>query len=190
MYRYHSFLIHLSADGHLGYIEVYTISGKNKINEKKKKRILVWVAISSSRVSSQPKDQICISYIPCIGRWFLYHCATWEAHFNHKQSFYSFKLEDWRWNHPLPVRGPGAWMCVCACVCVYAHACTCMVNGVLLYTQTASFLREGEMFRTDLTPGENWYLNRLVSWWMGGPITKGCCWMSESVSELKNGASE
>ena len=65
-----------------------------KINEKKKKRILVWVAISSSRGSSQPKDQICISYIPCIGRWFLYHCATWEAHFNHKQSFYSLKLED------------------------------------------------------------------------------------------------
>ena len=39
-------------------------------------RILEWVAISSSRESSQPRDRICISYISCIGRWVLYHCAT------------------------------------------------------------------------------------------------------------------
>ena len=31
-------------------------------------RILAWVAISSSRGSSQPRDQIHFSYIPCIGR--------------------------------------------------------------------------------------------------------------------------
>ena len=39
-------------------------------------RILEWVAISSSRGSSQPRDQTCVS---CIGRQILYHCATWEA---------------------------------------------------------------------------------------------------------------
>ena len=39
-------------------------------------RILQWVVISFSRESSRPRDQICIS---CIGRWILYHCATWEA---------------------------------------------------------------------------------------------------------------
>ena len=32
-------------------------------------RILEWVAISSSRGSSQPRDGTCIS---CIGRWSLY----------------------------------------------------------------------------------------------------------------------
>ena len=32
-------------------------------------RVLVWVAISFSRGSSQPRDQTCVS---CIGRWILY----------------------------------------------------------------------------------------------------------------------
>jgi len=36
-------------------------------------RILEWVAISFSRVSSWPKDQTHISCISCIGRWILYH---------------------------------------------------------------------------------------------------------------------
>ena len=39
-------------------------------------RILMWVAISSSRGSSQPRDQTQVS---CIGSWILYHWATWEA---------------------------------------------------------------------------------------------------------------
>ena len=39
-------------------------------------RILEWVAISYSSGSFWPRDQ---SYIPCIGRWILYHRATWEA---------------------------------------------------------------------------------------------------------------
>ena len=39
-------------------------------------RILEWAAIFSSRRSSGPRDQIRVS---CIGRWILYHWATWEA---------------------------------------------------------------------------------------------------------------
>ena len=39
-------------------------------------RILEWVAISSFRGPSRPRDQTCIS---CIGRRILYHCDTWEA---------------------------------------------------------------------------------------------------------------
>ena len=42
-------------------------------------RILEWVAISSSRGSSRPRDQIWVSCISCIGRQILYHCAAWEA---------------------------------------------------------------------------------------------------------------
>ena len=41
--------------------------------------ILEKVAISFSRGSSPPRDWTCIS---CIGRWILYHWATWEALFN------------------------------------------------------------------------------------------------------------
>ena len=36
-------------------------------------RILEWVAMPSSRGSSQPRDQIYASYISCIARWILYH---------------------------------------------------------------------------------------------------------------------
>ena len=43
-------------------------------------RILEWVAISSSRGTSQPRDQTHISCISCIGRWILYHWDTWKAH--------------------------------------------------------------------------------------------------------------
>ena len=39
-------------------------------------RTLEWVAISSSRESSLPRDWTCIS---CISRWVLYHWATREA---------------------------------------------------------------------------------------------------------------
>ena len=43
-------------------------------------RILEWVPMSSSRVSSWPRDRICISYVSCIGRWVLSTSATWKAH--------------------------------------------------------------------------------------------------------------
>ena len=42
-------------------------------------RILEWVAISYPRGSSRPRDWTHISCISCIGRWILYHWATWEA---------------------------------------------------------------------------------------------------------------
>ena len=38
-------------------------------------RIREWVAISSSRGSSRPKDQIQVSCVSCISRWVLYNCA-------------------------------------------------------------------------------------------------------------------
>ena len=36
-------------------------------------RILEWVAVPSSRGSSQPRDRTCVSYISCTGRQVLYH---------------------------------------------------------------------------------------------------------------------
>ena len=46
-------------------------------------RILEWVAISFSRGSSQPRDQI---YVLCISRQILYLWAIWEAHSNTRMS--------------------------------------------------------------------------------------------------------
>ena len=42
-------------------------------------RILEWVAMPSSRESSQLWDQTWVSYISCIDRWVLSHRATWEG---------------------------------------------------------------------------------------------------------------
>ena len=39
-------------------------------------RILELFATSSSRGSSQPRDRTCVT---CLGRWVLYHWATWET---------------------------------------------------------------------------------------------------------------
>ena len=42
-------------------------------------RILERVAISSSRGSAQPRNWTHVSCISCVGKWILYHGATWEA---------------------------------------------------------------------------------------------------------------
>ena len=44
-------------------------------------RRLEWVAITSRRGSSWPRDGTHISCTSCIGRWVLYHSATWRSHF-------------------------------------------------------------------------------------------------------------
>ena len=41
-------------------------------------RILEWVVIFYSRVSSWPRNQTCVS---CTGSWILNHCASWEAQY-------------------------------------------------------------------------------------------------------------
>ena len=42
-------------------------------------RILEWVATSSSRRSSQPRDQTHIACVSHLGRCIVCHCTTWEA---------------------------------------------------------------------------------------------------------------
>ena len=45
-------------------------------------RILGWVAMSSSRGSSQPRDSTFFSYVSCIGKQVLFHYNTiWETLF-------------------------------------------------------------------------------------------------------------
>ena len=53
-----------------------TTAPASSVHEIFQARILEWVAISSSRVSSRSRDWTRIS---CIGRRILYHWATWEA---------------------------------------------------------------------------------------------------------------
>ena len=48
-------------------------------------RILEWVAISSSRGSSQPRNQTCVSCVSCVGRQIIYHQ-------HHMSNTYVFKI--------------------------------------------------------------------------------------------------
>ena len=45
-------------------------------------RILEWVAMSSSRGSSQPRDWTCISWVSYISRRVLYHCIPRKLSYN------------------------------------------------------------------------------------------------------------
>ena len=66
---------------------VYSLTGSS-VHGIIQARILEWVAFSSSRGSSRPRDWTCMSGI---GRRILYHWATWEAHsgilFSHKKEW-------------------------------------------------------------------------------------------------------
>ena len=44
-----------------------------------KARIQEWVAISSSRGSSKPRDPTPVSRSSCLGKWVFYYWATWKA---------------------------------------------------------------------------------------------------------------
>ena len=51
----------------------------SSVHEISQARRPEWVAISSLRGSSQPRDGTCISYVSYVDRWILYHRAAWEA---------------------------------------------------------------------------------------------------------------
>ena len=59
----------------------YSLSGSS-VHGILQARILEWVARPFSRVSFQPSNQTCISYVSCIGRQVLYHsCRLWFKYF-------------------------------------------------------------------------------------------------------------
>ena len=63
-------------------------------------RILEQVAISYSKGYSQPRGWIHVSCVFYIGKWILYHCATWQAHlYNRSWERIGFWLEDIRKEH-------------------------------------------------------------------------------------------
>ena len=56
----------------------YRLPGSS-VHEILQVRILEWVAMPFSRAPSWPRDWTCISYVSCVCRWLLSHCATWET---------------------------------------------------------------------------------------------------------------
>ena len=72
-------------------------------------RISEWVAVSSSRVSSSPRDWRCISCVSCIVRHVLYHCAICEARRDGGRQISLVTL-------------------LLRSVCAYVHMCVCMIK--------------------------------------------------------------
>ena len=63
-------------------------------------KILEWVSMPFFRGSSPSRDQTCISYVSCIGRWALYRSAIREAHIK------AVRISDFRsaYNYRMVVR--------------------------------------------------------------------------------------
>ena len=62
----------------------------SSVHEISQAGILKWVAISYSRVSSQPRDRTHVSCVSCMGRKILYHCTIWEAFYVYIYNSFSF----------------------------------------------------------------------------------------------------
>ena len=79
-------------------------------------RMLEWVAMLSSRVSSRPRDRTHISHVFCIGKWVLYTSATWKAlqtsdkKADHSQPQSLSWIADTDWHG---VSGCGLVICLC-----------------------------------------------------------------------------
>ena len=60
------------------FVTPWTVALQAPLSGISQARILEWVAISSSRISSQTRYWTCVS---CVGRRILYHWVTWEAQY-------------------------------------------------------------------------------------------------------------
>ena len=60
----------------------------NSVNEILQAKILEWVAISSSRGSSWPRNQTWVSYISWICKWVLYHQILTTMFFKYLENYY------------------------------------------------------------------------------------------------------
>ena len=54
-------------------VTLWTVAHQVPLSMGFSRQVLEWVAILSSRGTSQPRDQTCVSYISCIDRGILYH---------------------------------------------------------------------------------------------------------------------
>ena len=102
-------------------------------------RILEQVAISSSRESSQPRDQIHISYVSCIGRQVLYHQC-------HLGSLYKYIC---------------VYLHIQICICIYIYIYTYILSNTFSQTSLRSI---NSLFLPFKYVSFVWYFLPLVCW--------------------------
>ena len=61
------------------FVTLWTVALQTPVHGIFQARIMEWVAISSSKGSSRPRDQTYISCSSCIVRQIFYYCAIWES---------------------------------------------------------------------------------------------------------------
>ena len=125
-------------------------------------KILEWVAMSSCRRSSWPRDQTHISYIFCIGRHIIYH---W-SHLGNPHVTFSWPLYLWflsiRFNQPQFMQycsihcwktSLGKWPCTVR---------TCVVQGSIVYFELKNkwmlFWEAKDRGRWIWWPFNSWYI--------------------------------
>ena len=86
-------------------------------------RILEWAAVPSSRGSSGPRGQTCVSYPSCLGRGFFIPITIREAQDIDLNRLQSYLLSGTS-SFLRIISTSGSCSCVCACVCVCVCACT------------------------------------------------------------------
>ena len=111
-------------------------------------RILEWGAMPSSRGSSWPRDG---THISCIGRWTLYHWATWEG----PEVHHAIKLPFWS---PEKMRELAFWnirlvILTMAAASVYWHMLRPSQAHARCFTYMVSW---NELIRTGLRTGSRY----------------------------------
>ena len=76
-------------------------------------RILEWVAVLSSRGSSQPRDQTRVSCVSCIAGRFFTHWATWEDYYSKAESLKGPLTEFQKVYKSLEIACKILWGCLC-----------------------------------------------------------------------------
>ena len=113
-------------------------------------RIMERVVRPSSRGSSQPRDQTCISCVSCIGRRFFTNCATWGAqnemlHLHIKFMVWPL-LRESRKTHTYTHAHTRAHTHTHACTHMHAHTCTRMHTHTCARMHTLHFVLTAPTF--------------------------------------------
>ena len=104
-------------------------------------RILEWVAMPSSRGSSQPRDRTCVSNISWLADKFFSMRATWEVQVKSTSTKMASRPVTVVWIYGIFEKKKIWCLCLLKCVCVCVCVCICVserVHMCVLLSRTSS----------------------------------------------------
>ena len=128
-------------------------------------RILKWVAISSSRGSSQSRDRTCVS---CIGRQIPYHWGTWEDQHTHTHTHTHTRMLS-------------RFSCVQLCATLWTIACQSpLYMGFSRQEYWREWISMPSSRGSSLTQELNLCLLHLLHWQVGSSLAPPGKWQGSS----------